>query len=54
MSELGELLELLYGARHSFRTARGVLRRTYSWRLTQEAMKRETRVTSGAAAAACS
>ncbi len=41
MSELGELLELLYGARHSFRTARGVLRRTYSWRLTQEAMKRE-------------
>lgn len=41
MSELGELLELLYGARSRFRTARGVLRRRYSWRLTQEAMKRE-------------
>ena len=41
MSELGELLELLYGARRSFRTARGVVRRTYSWRLTLEAMHRE-------------
>jgi outer membrane lipoprotein-sorting protein len=40
VSELGELLELLYGARHSFRTARGVVRHTHSWRLTQEAAKR--------------
>jgi outer membrane lipoprotein-sorting protein len=41
VSELGELLELLYGARRRFRTARGVLNRRHSWRLMQEAMKRE-------------
>jgi outer membrane lipoprotein-sorting protein len=41
MSELGELLELLYSARRSFRTARGVLRRRSNWRLAREAMRRE-------------
>lgn len=41
MSELGDLLELLHGARRSFRTARGVLRRRHNWRLGQEAIKRE-------------
>ncbi|MCW2977622.1 MAG: hypothetical protein JWM06_2903 [Actinomycetia bacterium] len=41
MTELGELLELLHGARHRFRTARGTVRRRHNWRLTQEAMKRE-------------
>ncbi|HJX49394.1 MAG TPA: hypothetical protein VJ375_16255 [Gaiellaceae bacterium] len=41
MSELGELLELLHGARGSFRTARGVLVHRYSSRLMQEAMKRD-------------
>ena len=41
MDELGELLELLYGARHRFRTARGVLLYRWSHRLTMEAMKRE-------------
>jgi outer membrane lipoprotein-sorting protein len=41
VSELGELLELLYGARSSFRTARGVLRRRSSRRLSQAAMVRQ-------------
>ncbi len=41
MDELGELLELLYGARHRFRAARGVLLYRWSHRLTMEAMKRE-------------
>jgi outer membrane lipoprotein-sorting protein len=41
VSELGDLLELLYGARSSFRTVRGVLRHRHSTRLTQEAMLRE-------------
>src|ERR1022692_2400096 len=41
MDELGELLELLYGARHRFSTARGVLVHRHSTRLTMEAMKRE-------------
>lgn len=41
MSELGELLELLHGARSRFRTARGVLRSRHSSRLMHEAMKRE-------------
>lgn len=41
MTELGELLELFYGARHRFRTARGTVRRRHNWRLVQEAMKRE-------------
>ena len=41
MTELGELLELLYGARNRFTTARGVLLRRHSTRLTMEAMKRE-------------
>lgn len=48
MSELGELLELLYGARSRFRTARGVLRSRHSSRLMHEAMLREnTRRTRG-------
>jgi outer membrane lipoprotein-sorting protein len=41
VTELGELLELLYGARNRFRTARGVLVRRSSRRLTQVAMVRE-------------
>ena len=41
MDELGELLELLYDARRRFGTARGVLLRRHSTRLTMEAMKRE-------------
>jgi outer membrane lipoprotein-sorting protein len=41
VTELGELLELLHGARHRFRTARGTVRRRHNWRLMQEAMKRE-------------
>jgi len=41
VSELGDLLELLHGARGSFRTARGVLRRRHNWRLGQEAITRE-------------
>jgi outer membrane lipoprotein-sorting protein len=41
VSELGDLLELLYGARSSFRTARGVVRRRSSRRLIQEAMRRQ-------------
>lgn len=50
MSELGELLELLYSARHSFRTARGAIRQRYSWRLTQEVAKRENARRRGGAA----
>jgi outer membrane lipoprotein-sorting protein len=41
MDELGELLELLYGARRRFTTARGVLLDRSSTRLTLEAIKRE-------------
>jgi len=40
VSELGELLELLYGARLRYRTVRGVVEHRYSMRLRQEAMKR--------------
>jgi hypothetical protein len=40
MSELAELLELLHEVRHRYRTARGIVRRRYSLRLTQEAIKR--------------
>jgi outer membrane lipoprotein-sorting protein len=40
-SELGQLLELLYGARWRFRTARGVLYHRGSRRLGREAMERE-------------
>ena len=44
MSEhLGELLELLYGARNRFRTARGVVVSRHSMRLTTEGMRRERR-----------
>jgi DNA invertase Pin-like site-specific DNA recombinase len=40
-SELGQLLELLYGAHGRFRTARGVLSHRYNPRLIGEAMERE-------------
>lgn len=47
MSELGDLLELLYGARSSFRTARGVVRTRHSMRLTQEGIRRQNALRRG-------
>jgi outer membrane lipoprotein-sorting protein len=41
VGELGELLELLYGARMRFRTARGVVDYRHSNRLLQEAHRRQ-------------
>jgi outer membrane lipoprotein-sorting protein len=42
-SELGQLLQLLYGAHGRFRTARGALYHRESRRLVREAMKREVK-----------
>jgi hypothetical protein len=41
VGELGELLELLYGARMRFRTARGVVDYRHSNPLLQEAHRRQ-------------
>lgn len=40
MSDLGELLELLYDARHRYRTVRGLVVQRHSMRLRREAIKR--------------